>query len=80
MIYCRRASGDYEPTFVSDSITRLFGVTPQDYLANPYLWRDRVHPDDIARINAWVDRMFERDDHIDRISRPPGRRRLWLGQ
>ena len=63
VIYCRRASGDYEPTFVSDSITRLFGVTPQDYLANPYLWRDRVHPDDIARINAWVDRMFERDDH-----------------
>ncbi len=63
VIYCRRASGDYEPTFVSDSITRLFGVTPQDYLANPYLWRDRVHPDDIARINAWVDRMFVRDDH-----------------
>jgi PAS domain S-box-containing protein len=63
VIYCRRASGDYEPTFVSDSITRLFGVTPQDYLANPYLWRDRVHPDDIARINAWVDRIFERDDH-----------------
>jgi PAS domain S-box-containing protein len=63
VIYCRRASGDYEPTFVSDSITRLFGVTPQDYLANPYLWRDRVHPDDIARINSWVDRMFERDDH-----------------
>jgi PAS domain S-box-containing protein len=63
VIYCRRASGDYEPTFVSDSITRLFGVTPQDYLANPYLWRERVHPDDIARINSWVDRMFVRDDH-----------------
>jgi PAS domain S-box-containing protein len=63
VIYCRRASGDYEPTFVSDSITRLFGVTPQDYLADPYLWRDRVHPDDIDRINSWVDRMFERDDH-----------------
>ena len=63
VIYCRRASGDYEPTFVSESITRLFGVSPKDYLANPYLWRDRVHPDDIARINSWVDRMFERDDH-----------------
>ena len=27
----------------------------------PYLWRDRVHPDDVPRINAWVDRMFESD-------------------
>ena len=29
--------------------------------SNPYLWRDRVHPDDVPRINAWVDRMFESD-------------------
>jgi len=60
VIYCRRASGDYEPTFVSESITRLFGVTPEDYLADPYLWRNRVHPDDIDRINTWVERMFDR--------------------
>lgn len=61
VIYCRRASGDFEATFVSDSVTRLFGCTPKQYLDNPYLWRDRVHPDDIHRINAWVDRMFESD-------------------
>ena len=61
VIYCREATGDYEPTFVSDSVTRLFGCTPSEYLANPYLWRDRVHPADVPRINAWVDRMFESD-------------------
>ena len=61
VIYCRRATGDYEPTFVSDSVTRLFGCTPSEYLANPYLWRDRVHPDDVPRINAWVDRLSEND-------------------
>ena len=33
-----------------------------EYLDNPYLWRDRVHPDDVARINDWVDRMFESDE------------------
>jgi len=62
VIYCRVASGDFEPTFVSESIHRLFGCTPREYLADPYLWRDRVHPDDVARINAWVDKMFESDE------------------
>ena len=62
VIYCRQATGDYDPTFVSESVTRLFGCTPREYLDNPYLWRDRVHPDDVARIHDWVDRMFESDE------------------
>ena len=61
VIYCRLASGDYEPTFVSESVTRLFGCTPREYLENSNLWRDRVHPDDVPRIAAWVDKMFESD-------------------
>ncbi len=61
VIYCRMASGDFEPTFVSENIKRVFGCSPREYLANPYLWRDLVHPDDIARINLWVDRPFEND-------------------
>jgi PAS domain S-box-containing protein len=61
VIYCRLASGDFKPTFVSDSVTRLFGCTPQEYLASPYLWRDRVHPDDVSRINAWTDQPFKSD-------------------
>ncbi|MGE5259801.1 MAG: response regulator [Actinomycetota bacterium] len=61
VIYCRSASGDYQPTFVSDSISRLFGCTPREYLTDPYLWRNFVHPDDVPRINAWVDVMFEND-------------------
>jgi two-component system sensor histidine kinase/response regulator len=62
VIYCRLAAGNYPPTFVSESITRLFGVSPRDYLDNPDLWRDRVYPDDIPRIEAWVDEMFESDE------------------
>jgi two-component system sensor histidine kinase/response regulator len=61
VIYCREAHGDYKPTFVSQSVTGLFDCTPREYLENPFLWRDRVHPDDVARINEWVDRMFDSD-------------------
>jgi two-component system, sensor histidine kinase and response regulator len=61
VIYCRIASGDYQPTYVSDGVTRLFGCTPREYLEDPYLWRQRVHPEDVPRISAWVDRLFESD-------------------
>ena len=79
VIYCRSASGHYEPTFVSDSISRLFGCTPREYLANPYLWRDFVHPDDIPRINAWVDVMFENDTRsIEYRIRSPDGSYFWV--
>ena len=74
VIYCRSAGDDYQPTYVSESISGLFGCTPQEYLQNPYLWRDHVHPDDVPRIADWVDRMFENDRRsIEyRIRRPDG--------
>jgi PAS domain S-box-containing protein len=74
VIYCRSASGDCQPTFVSDGIKRLFGCSPSEYLADPYLWRKFVHPCDIPRINAWVDGMFDHDTRsIEyRIRRPDG--------
>ena len=62
VIYCRLASGNFEPTFVSESITRLFGVQSAENISiNPDLWRERVHPDDVARIDAWVDQIFQSD-------------------
>ena len=62
VIYCRLASGNFSPTFVSESITRLFDVSPREYLENPDLWRDRVHPDDVARIDTWIDQLFQSDN------------------
>jgi PAS domain S-box-containing protein len=61
VIYCRTASDNYQPTFVSESISKLFDVSPKEYFENPDLWRDRVHPDDIPRIDAWIDRIYESD-------------------
>jgi PAS domain S-box-containing protein len=58
VIYCRQATGNYQPTFVSDSIVSLFDVSPREYFDNPDLWKERVHPDDIPRISAWIERTF----------------------
>ena len=50
MIYSFKASGNFAPTFVSDNIIAVFGYAPAEYLEDPSFWRDRVHPDDLARL------------------------------
>ena len=60
-IYSRAATDNFRPTFVGESITRLFDVSTEEYFGNPDLWRERVHPDDIPRINRWIDEIFQAD-------------------
>src|SRR5919106_611303 len=38
--------------YVSPQIERLVGFTPEEWLANPKLWMERVHPDDRDRVVA----------------------------
>src|SRR5262245_21012770 len=56
--YSFEASGDFAPTFVSDNIGTVFGYTPAEYLENPSFWRDRVHPDDLARVEETISKFF----------------------
>jgi PAS domain S-box-containing protein len=58
VIYSFLAGGNFAATFVSDNITRLFGYSPKEYLENLDFWRQHVHPDDLARIEAEVDQVF----------------------
>jgi len=58
VIYSFRATGDFAPTFVSGNIADVFGYAPAEYLENPSFWRDRVHPDDLARVEEAVSRFF----------------------
>src|SRR5262245_11530917 len=46
-------------TFVSDNIKRVLGYEPRDYLENPNFWRERIHPDDVARVETEISRTFE---------------------
>src|SRR6516165_3332128 len=58
VIYSFKASGDFGPTFVSDNIGTVFGYTTAEYLENPSFWRDRVHPDDLARVEETISKFF----------------------
>jgi PAS domain S-box-containing protein len=63
VMYSYRASGDFAPTFVSRNIKDWLGYEPWEYLENPDFWRDRVHPDDLAAVEAESLHLFEKGRH-----------------
>ena len=63
VIYSFKASGDFAPTFVSANIETLFGYAPREYLENPNFWRERVHPDDLKRVETEVSKLFNNGKH-----------------
>jgi adenylate cyclase len=58
VIYSFKASGDFAPTFISENIIDVFGYAPAEYLEDPSFWRDRVHPDDLARVEETISKFF----------------------
>ena len=59
VIYSFKATGDYAPTFVSDNIKGVFGYAPAEYLDDPSFWRDRVHSDDLARVEDAISKFYQ---------------------
>jgi len=63
VIYSFKASGDFVPTFISENIETLFGYAPREYLDNPSFWRERVHPDDLQRVETEVSDLLKNGKH-----------------
>ena len=63
VIYSFKASGDYAPTFVSENIKRLLGYCPEKYLEHADFWRNNVHPEDLASVEADQAKLFEKGRH-----------------
>jgi adenylate cyclase len=64
IIYGYRATGDFAPTFVSNNIKDSLGYEPHEYLEDPDFWRSRVHPDELARLEAESVALFKTGRHI----------------
>ena len=63
VIYSFKATGDFAPTFISENIRRVLGYEPSEYLENPDFWRERVHPEDLDRVEADVGQLIGNDGH-----------------
>ena len=63
VVYSFAARGDFGPIFVSENLKRVFGYQPHEYMENGNFWRERVHPDDLDRVEAEVARLFGNGTH-----------------
>ena len=63
VVYSFKASGDFAPTFVSDSIQGMLGYRPDEYLENADFWRSCVHPEDLARVETEQGQLFKSGQH-----------------
>jgi adenylate cyclase len=64
VIYSFKASGDFAPTFVSANIETLFGYAPREYLDNANFWSERVHPEDLKRVESEIARQLKNGKHV----------------
>ena len=64
VVYSFAASGDFAPTFVSESIERMLGYRPEEYLEHADFWRSCVHPEDIAGVEQKQMDIFTRGEHL----------------
>ena len=63
VIYSYRATGDFAPIIISENIKNLLGYEPSEYLENAEFWRSRVHPDDLARVEAESRNLYKHGRH-----------------
>ena len=80
VIYSFKATGDFAPTFVSNNIIDVFGYAPAEYLQDPCFWRDRVHPDDLARVEKAISTFFQNGVPRGGVSLSPQEWFLLLGE
>ena len=63
VIYSYKATGDFAPIIISENIKNVFGYEPSEYLENADFWRSRVHPDDLARVEAESSNLYKNGRH-----------------
>ncbi|MCT7993736.1 PAS domain S-box protein [Laspinema olomoucense] len=50
IIYSAEICGNYRATFMSENVQMILGYEARKFLENPTFWRDRIHPEDRARL------------------------------
>ena len=59
MLYSFEATGDNNPTFISENVREVFGYEPSDYLEDRNFVPDRIHPEDSSDVGKGFSHLFE---------------------
>lgn len=58
IIYSSVPTGDFKMTFVSDNALRVLNYQPEEMVADPNFWFDRIHPEDAPAIFSSLALLF----------------------
>ena len=61
LVYCANPE-TLTATYVNKSIEKTYGYTSEEWLANPSLWKDTIHPDDKDRVFSMLDIAIEKKE------------------
>ncbi|MGH1573369.1 response regulator [Methylobacterium sp. P31] len=64
MICSFEVGGRNAPTFISENVRDLLGYEPDDYLAGPEFWLDRLHPDDRDRVLSEFPNLLQQGHNV----------------
>jgi PAS domain S-box-containing protein len=66
MIYAgkpRKDYSDYDAIYLSESVVKVLGFEPQDFIGHPEFWESRVHPDDVRQYSTEVPILWKEGQH-----------------
>jgi PAS domain S-box-containing protein len=67
--FMARLDGDFTEIYVSPQIEALLGFSQQEWVGNPVLWYERLHPEDKARWNIEFARFLMLDEPFRSVYR-----------
>jgi PAS domain S-box-containing protein len=67
--FMARLEGDFSEMYVSPQIEAMLGYSQQEWLGNPILWYERLHPEDKARWNTEFSRFLMLDEPFRSVYR-----------
>ena len=63
VIYSCLTTNNFPPTFISESVKRLMGYEPCEFINTPSFWADHIHPDEKEAIFKGIANLFIHDKH-----------------
>ena len=64
VLFSHKAFDDFGTTFMSENVMLLLGYEACEFMQDSNFWTNRIHPDDVQRVNDNLSYLFEKGDHI----------------
>jgi len=79
--YMAERGADGRWYYVSPQLTQILGFTPEEWMADPQLWRKQLHPDDLARVLTEEEQTLSKEGDLYRVEyrlRTADGRYVWI--